>query len=498
MKNDIRPFVSVLVFNYFQNELENLIQSVFTQTVIRDVEVVLCAENDSGDDWRIANDYMEKYNGRVTIFRQRKNFGPEANKAVGRNLMSGQYSVLLTEDRKFDADYVKEVIRSLESDPLFMHSYIAKSTSGYRFMAERRGENEPPLPELHRTVNPLVSVCVYNYNYGPYLEDCLQSVAAQTYRNVEICFSDNASTDESWRIACRFAEKYPDKIGMIRNRKNFGPGYNLRNTELLARGKYIIKLTSDDIMKPEFIEKCVAGLEQCSDAAFAMVHRDIIDEHGNVSTEPPFYDRSCLIKGEDQTAVYMMATINPSISQILYKREKIEAKRMVGNLNDRWFGDRLMDFHVCCESPVIYIKDALLINRVHSKSDGSLIDDNLMQGIGQYVLIHQLSDIAGGYKNDKATGRLGEAVAKHAKLCMRYCLRFLLKGNERTALRYYHLGLAIDPGLAGDATLADIENYWTVGSAEKAVLLDRLGKQQNLVAREISYAPPEGSLTIDI
>ncbi|NTU53562.1 MAG: glycosyltransferase, partial [Chlorobiaceae bacterium] len=71
---------------------------------------------------------------------------------------------------------------------------------------------------------PLVSICIYNYNYGRYLAQCIQSVLDQSYTNIELCISDNDSTDDSWSIICNFAERYPDKLKIIKNSSNKGAG----------------------------------------------------------------------------------------------------------------------------------------------------------------------------------------------------------------------------------------------------------------------------------
>jgi glycosyltransferase involved in cell wall biosynthesis len=60
--------------------------------------------------------------------------------------------------------------------------------------------------------NSLVSITLHNYCYGRYLRKCLTSLVEQTYQDIEILFSDNASNDDSWAIACEFAEKYPKKM----------------------------------------------------------------------------------------------------------------------------------------------------------------------------------------------------------------------------------------------------------------------------------------------
>lgn len=63
-----------------------------------------------------------------------------------------------------------------------------------------KGAEMTRTPDATDTQNPLVSVLVFNYNYDRFLRECFDSVLRQTYPNVEICFSDNASNDDSWLI----------------------------------------------------------------------------------------------------------------------------------------------------------------------------------------------------------------------------------------------------------------------------------------------------------
>ena len=88
------------------------------------------------------------------------------------------------------------------------------------------------------TFQPLVSILIYNYNYGKYLAECFDSILAQTYKNIEIIFSDNASEDQSWKIACEYASKFPDKFHITRNRRNFGTDANLNNCHVAKKGNY--------------------------------------------------------------------------------------------------------------------------------------------------------------------------------------------------------------------------------------------------------------------
>lgn len=487
--------VSILIYNCEGRELCPCLNSILDQHHIKSFEVVLCDDASNDGAWQIANRYVRDHAEKLTISRNNISIGKEANRSKGLQLCKGKYCVELTSTAEFDPAYTARVINSLETDEFIENSNIYKLKRTNVFLPSFSPVKN--LPQHERMHNPLVNVCIYNYNYGHYLRQCLDSVFAQTYDNIEICFSDNASTDNSWEIALEYADKYPGKISLTRNRMNFGPNVNRNNCHLNKRGKYMLTLCSDDAIRPEFVERCVTALEFHTDAAFAMVHRDIMDEDGKYLSEPPFYDQSCLIPGAEQAAVYMMSSVNPSISQILYNIEKAEGNRMAGNLNDRWFGDRIMDFLICCNDTIVYIKEPLLLNRIHRHSDGARMDGNLLQCMAEYVLLHQFADIAENHKHmQKVRDRLQAGTEKLGHLCLRYCLRRLTVGDELSANRYFHLAMAISPGIRSDSTYTEFARYWSSSSSDRENLLEQLMKKSNLEKRTVSYPPPPGSIPL--
>jgi glycosyltransferase involved in cell wall biosynthesis len=318
----------------------------------------------------------------------------------------------------------------------------------------------PKRPVLNDTAKPLVSILIFNYNYGRYLRECFESVFSQTYENIEICFSDNASEDDSWAIALEYANRYPGVFNLTCNRKNFGVDANFANCWLNARGKYVVELCSDDWLNAEYVSTCVELLERYPLAGFAMVQRTIIDHQGNSIEEPPFYNQTCIIPGAEQAAVYMMAAVNPSVSQIMYRKMMTLGKAATGGLAARWYGTRILDFNMCCEYPIVYIKEALLNHRLHLQNDSLKASTNLMEVIGPYVLQHQFSEIASQYELSKVVERLPQSLAKLSRLCLRYCIRSLCSGDERCAIRYFSLAVAIFPEIDEDMTFKQIEKYW--------------------------------------
>ena len=201
---------------------------------------------------------------------------------------------------------------------------------------------------------PLVSIIVYNYNYGKYIRNCFESILNQTYKNFEIVFSDNASEDKSWEIACDFEKKNPGKIFLARNRKNFGTDANLANCLAAKRGAFYCIMGSDDVLDPDFIATCVRIFKSNQAIMYVMTHRYILDQQGKRSDEEPFYNNSYILYPPSQNSVYMMAAINPSISQVMYRTGGFTGG-VRGIFNGQFYSARIMDFIIALKNPVAYV-----------------------------------------------------------------------------------------------------------------------------------------------
>lgn len=108
--------------------------------------------------------------------------------------------------------------------------------------------------------SPLVSIIIPVYNVEAYLEECLDSVVNQTYKNIEVIAVNDGSTDSSPEILNRYKEKYGN-IKVI-NQRNSGPS-GARNRGIAeATGKYIYFLDSDDYILPETVENIIGKMEK--------------------------------------------------------------------------------------------------------------------------------------------------------------------------------------------------------------------------------------------
>ena len=122
---------------------------------------------------------------------------------------------------------------------------------------------EKPAPNSFKT-EPLVSVIMNCKNSAEYLREAINSVYAQTYKNWEIIFWDNASTDNSAAIA----KSYDKRLRYFKSDEpvKLGKARNLAIAE--AGGKYLAFLDCDDKWLQEKLKKETVMLEARSDIDF--------------------------------------------------------------------------------------------------------------------------------------------------------------------------------------------------------------------------------------
>jgi len=107
--------------------------------------------------------------------------------------------------------------------------------------------------------NPKVSVIVPLYNCEKYIEQCIDSIYQQTYKNIEVFCIDNESTDNSFNIIKNLKQdKYPELI--VDSAPNIYPYcWEEARDKALAQmtGDYCIVMASDDFLEKDFITKYI-------------------------------------------------------------------------------------------------------------------------------------------------------------------------------------------------------------------------------------------------
>lgn len=128
---------------------------------------------------------------------------------------------------------------------------IEKLKKGFKYTYKNYAD------EWDKLLDPVIkkdykfSIIIPNYNNAKWLEKCLSSVLNQTYKNYEIIFIDDMSTDNSLEIANKMLQEH--KILKVPYKKYNGGTRNIGILE--ATGDYILCIDSDDWLKNENVLK---------------------------------------------------------------------------------------------------------------------------------------------------------------------------------------------------------------------------------------------------
>lgn len=127
---------------------------------------------------------------------------------------------------------------------------------------------------------PIVSVIMPVYNREAYIAEAIESVLNQTFIEFELIVVDDKSVDRSLEIIQRYA-CLDDRIKVISNLSNKGPGASRNIALSQAKGKYIALMDSDDVCLPDRFEKQTKYLEENSEVWILGSNVVKIDSRGN-------------------------------------------------------------------------------------------------------------------------------------------------------------------------------------------------------------------------
>ena len=133
----------------------------------------------------------------------------------------------------------------------------------YGQFAGRHYDSEESKTSMNFCRRPLVSIIVASYNYDKFIQETLDSLLAQTYRNYEIIVVDDGSTDNSVQTIREY-EKRSNKVRLIQhpNGENKGLPATVKLGLSVSKGEYIAFCESDDVWEIDHLEKKIALINE--------------------------------------------------------------------------------------------------------------------------------------------------------------------------------------------------------------------------------------------
>lgn len=109
------------------------------------------------------------------------------------------------------------------------------------------------------SVKPLVSIIVPIFNVENYIDECLESITTQSYKNIEIILVDDASSDSSSEKSDDWATK-DSRITVVHKKKNAGLNMARKTGFDASHGQYITFLDSDDLFHKDNVSESLGIL----------------------------------------------------------------------------------------------------------------------------------------------------------------------------------------------------------------------------------------------
>ncbi|MCM3116044.1 glycosyltransferase [Neobacillus sp. MER 74] len=227
-------------------------------------------------------------------------------------------------------------------------------------------------------MKPLISVIVPVYNVEKYVGNCLNSILAQTYENIEVIVVNDGTKDNS-AVICEEIAKRDSRVKVL-HKINAGLGF-ARNTGLdAANGEYVVFIDSDDFIDKNMIEKLYTALsENNADTCYCGYRRFYSSD--KIIDFPAYYNNELFVGEEiiEKVLLEMIASephvkterlLSMSVWHALYSMKLIK-KYNLRFPSEREFISEDIIFHIAYlqkANRVYFIQDSLYFYRCNEGS----------------------------------------------------------------------------------------------------------------------------------
>jgi len=222
-------------------------------------------------------------------------------------------------------------------------------------------------------MNPLVSVIVPCYNHEKYVEQTIESIVNQTYKNIELIVLDDGSKDSSPKILEKLSQKYHFHF---EHQQNMGLTATLNKALKLVQGKYICIIASDDYWPLHKIETQVQFMEQNPQYAMSYGKMISIDTNSVIMDYMDYQN----ISGNIFETIFISNIISaPTVMMRSDVINKVGGYDESLPIEDLYMWLKIAELH-----PIGFIDDYLAFYRLHS--DNTCTKTDIMLATEEKIL----------------------------------------------------------------------------------------------------------------
>ena len=233
-----------------------------------------------------------------------------------------------------------------------------------------------------RGQEPLVTIGLPVRNGSRFVAQAIESILCQTYGNLELVISDNASTDDTPTVIDWYARR-DCRIRYNRLDSDVGMASNFNRLVGLARGPYFKWICHDDYISQTFVQRCVSELSSHPTAVTAVPTLSVVDEYGEDirairhSTTFPTMGSSAVMRhrfvlGEclREQRVRGPRRLFESYVYGLHRTALLRKTRLLGNYVE---GDLVLAAEIALRGDLLDVADVFCFLRFHEYGESSQI-----------------------------------------------------------------------------------------------------------------------------
>jgi glycosyltransferase involved in cell wall biosynthesis len=278
---------------------------------------------------------------------------------------------------------------------------------------------------------PLVSIIVITYNSAKFVLETLESVKAQTYKNIELIVTDDNSTDVTVEICNKWIEENNNhfvRALLVSSERNMGIPANINKAVRVAEGYWIKCIAGDDLLAADCITELIRYINSQQED-IQVLSTDIIRfsgnsiQNGELKRNP--YTKFCARETSPREQ-YEMLLRTPMVfaATVIIRRELLLS---LGGFDERF--TLIEDWPLWLKITdagykMYYLDKPLIYYRIH--------DNNLSQTTIKHFLYHPMNKISISFKEKELIPRLPFIESwglKHDLLGMKTC--FFLGNNRK-------------------------------------------------------------------